>query len=192
MADQHQPTPSSLTPPQFTASHNSLTAFKTPLRTYLATHPQFDGIGVGAFVFKPSGKLLLLQRAPHDSMPLRWEVPGGACDLEDETILHSVARELHEESGLLATRIMETVGGESVFFTRRNLRMCKYSFLVETEGFDVKLDPNEHVKFLWVDEKEAREKKCGDVVLKYTAQGQEESVYEAFGMWKTMQAADKK
>ena len=76
-------------------------------------------------------------------MPLLWEVPGGACDFEDESLLHAVARELCEESGLRARRVEALVlvdgpgsgsasgpgsGGGSgsglgdVFFTRRGKR----------------------------------------------------------------------
>ena len=43
-------------------------------------------------------------------MSNRWEVPGGAVDLEDETILHGVAREAWEESGLKVTAIGPQVG----------------------------------------------------------------------------------
>src|SRR4051812_17959118 len=86
-------------------THPSVAKFATPMKEYLDANPQFNGIMVGAHVYDRAGRLLLLQRAAHDSMPLRWEVPGGACDLEDETILHSVARELWEESGLTPRRM---------------------------------------------------------------------------------------
>lgn len=136
----------------------SLADFQQPMQTYLATHPEFDGIAVGACVFsqpQPQSqsqsdlhsteepRILLVQRAPTDSMPLLWEVPGGACDFEDESLLHAVARELREESGLGARRVEALVlvdgpgsgsasgpgsGGGSgsglgdVFFTRRGRR----------------------------------------------------------------------
>jgi len=50
-------------------------------------------------------RVLLIQRAAHDSMPLRWETPGGGCDDDDISILHSCARELFEEARLRATTI---------------------------------------------------------------------------------------
>ncbi|KXJ87938.1 hypothetical protein Micbo1qcDRAFT_215248 [Microdochium bolleyi] len=53
----------------------------------------------------PPPRVLLVQRAPHDSMPLKWEVPGGGCDEDDPSILHSCARELLEEAGLRATAV---------------------------------------------------------------------------------------
>ncbi|KAK8063901.1 hypothetical protein PG996_008553 [Apiospora saccharicola] len=79
-------------------------------------------------------RILLVQRAAHDSMPLRWEVPGGACDDEDETVLHAVARELWEESGLRAAHIGPQVGEGRAFFTRRGRRMLKVEFLADVQG----------------------------------------------------------
>ncbi|OTA62035.1 hypothetical protein K449DRAFT_382731 [Hypoxylon sp. EC38] len=166
-------------PTTFTSSP-SVASFKQPLRAFLDAHPEFDGIAVGAFVFNPDGKLLLVQRAAHDSLPSLWEIPGGACDFEDESLLHAVARELWEESGLRAKYIVTLVGEGMVFFIKGNRRMCKYSFLTEVEGYNVKLDPNEHQAYLWVTEEEARTGKCGKVEFKYTFNEQREAVYEAF------------
>ncbi|RYP37664.1 hypothetical protein DL767_002837 [Monosporascus sp. MG133] len=141
-------------------------------------------------------RILLLQRAPTDSMPLRWEVPGGACDHEDETLLHAAARELWEESGLRAASIEALVFSGSgtgtgtgvidrdVFFSRRGLRVRKFSFVVGVEEgpAEVRLDPAEHVAFLWVTEEEARRGRCGDVALEFTTSRQREVVLEAFKM----------
>ncbi|KAI0010202.1 NUDIX hydrolase domain-like protein [Xylariaceae sp. FL0662B] len=169
-------------------SSPAVAAFKQPLRAYLDAHPKFDGIAVGACVFSPDAKLLLLQRAAHDSMPLLWEIPGGACDLEDESLLHAVARELWEESRLRLRSVVGLVGdGDGdVFFTRRNLRMCKYSFVAEVDAYDVQLDPNEHEAFLWVTEEEAKARKCGDVKFRYTNKDQENVIHEAFRLKKEM------
>ncbi|RYP51410.1 hypothetical protein DL768_003279 [Monosporascus sp. mg162] len=140
-------------------------------------------------------RILLLQRAPTDSMPLRWEVPGGACDHEDETLLHAAARELWEESGLRAASIEALVFSGSgtgtgtgvidrdVFFSRRGLRLRKFSFVVGVKGpANVRLDPAEHAAFLWVTEEEARRGRCGDVALEFTTPRQREVVLEAFKM----------
>ncbi|ORY63477.1 NUDIX hydrolase domain-like protein, partial [Pseudomassariella vexata] len=172
----------------------SLSPFQVPLKDYLSSHPQFDGIASGALVFKPPTtssplQLLLVQRAAHDSMPLLWEIPGGACDHEDETLLHAVARELWEESGLKAKSIEEQVRGgddelDGVFFTRKGSRLCKYSFLVAVEGFEVKLDANEHQRYVWVTEEEARAKRCGEVELVYTTKSQEAVVFKGFEVWR--------
>lgn len=94
-------------------------------------------------------RILLLQRASTDSMPNLWEIPGGACDAEDESILHSVARELHEEAGVVAKTIGPVVeltskhadsNGEGegegegyVFWTKSGNFVRKYNFLVELQ-----------------------------------------------------------
>ncbi|OTB02230.1 hypothetical protein M426DRAFT_322810 [Hypoxylon sp. CI-4A] len=163
----------------------SLAAFQLSQRAYLDAHPEFTEIVVGAFVFNPDGKLLLVQRAAHDSLPLLWEVPGGSCDWEDESLLHAAARELWEESGLHAKSIVTLVGEGSRFFVREDLRMCKYSFLTEVEGYDVKLDPNEHQAYVWVTEDEARRGKTSSgVEFTYTSKEQQLEVYEAFRLKK--------
>ncbi|TGJ88458.1 hypothetical protein E0Z10_g284 [Xylaria hypoxylon] len=165
--------------PLFT-SDTSVANFKLSLDAYLEMCPKLDGICVGAFVFDKASRLLLVQRAPHDSFPLRWEVPGGSIDAEDETLLHGVARELLEETGLTARHVSGLVGKGYTFLTRRPLCVCKYSFIVDVEAYNVKLDPNEHTAFLWATEDEARAKKCGDVHLVYTTKNQEDSIVEAF------------
>ncbi len=62
-------------------------------------------------------RLLIVQRSANDSMPGKWEVPGGCCDAGDITILHSVAREIHEETGLNVSRIVREIGSSTRFET---------------------------------------------------------------------------
>ncbi|KAK3989442.1 NUDIX hydrolase domain-like protein [Cladorrhinum sp. PSN332] len=149
----------------------SLTPFNLPLPQYLPTRlpnlPPLKYAATGALVFNShSNKILLIQRAPHDSMPLKWEIPGGACDEEDETVLHGLARELWEEAGLRLKNVVRVVG-EDVFFTRGGRLVEKVSFEVEVEDTEgeaegdikIKLDPGEHVRFLWCGEEECRKGK---------------------------------
>lgn len=119
------------TPPgDIPATHPSAEPFRLSPRAFLAAHfPDNTTIktpsslsqtptvlGTGAIVFdrplpapaisRPASsgpRVLLVQRAPHDSMPLKWEVPGGGCDDEDFSVLAACARELWEETGLRAT-----------------------------------------------------------------------------------------
>ena len=51
-----------------------------------------------------SDRVLLLQRAAHSFQPLLWELPGGRCESRDETVIGAAARELWEESGLVASK----------------------------------------------------------------------------------------
>ncbi|GAP88820.1 putative nudix domain protein [Rosellinia necatrix] len=173
-------TPSPDSAPTLFTFDSSVAAFQVPLGAYLKATPPLQGVCVGAFVFDNAGRLLVVQRAPHDSYPLRWEVPGGTIDAEDESILHGLARELWEETGLRARRVLGPVGRGYTFLTRRPLCVCKYSFLVDVEAHDVTLDPNEHAAALWVTEQEATAGRCGDVELAYTSENQENAIRESF------------
>ncbi|KAI0912910.1 NUDIX hydrolase domain-like protein [Ustulina deusta] len=166
--------------PLLFGSDPSVASFNVSLDAYLQTSPELHGICVGAFVFDDTRRLLLVQRAPHDSYPLRWEVPGGSIDAGDETLLHGLARELWEETGLRAQCTSGLVGKGYTFLTRFPSCVCKYSFVVEVEAYDVKLDPNEHSAFLWVTEDDAKAKKCGDLDIVYTTKHQEDVILEAF------------
>lgn len=144
----------------------AVAALHVPAKEFLSTRPLVSGAATGALVFSRAvggqDRVLLIQRAAHDSMPLRWEIPGGACDLEDETMLHGLARELWEEAGLRLKSVVRRVGQEQAFLTRRGLAVVKVTFEVEVEvegsegeGLpEVVLDPNEHVRFLWATEEE--------------------------------------
>jgi 8-oxo-dGTP pyrophosphatase MutT (NUDIX family) len=171
--------------------HPSASLFATSLRTYLAEHSdtQYSYIAVGALVFdrveSTKSKLLLLQRAANDSMPNRWEIPGGCCEDTDETILHGVARELWEEAGLNATFIGPSVGSPYLFSSGSGNKICKFTFVVETEHAaerrpEVRTDPLEHQRFLWASEDEVRSKRAGSVDLVFTTQRQEDTILAAF------------
>lgn len=145
-------------------------------------------------------RILLIQRAAHDSWPHRWEIPGGACDPEDASMLDSVARELWEEAGLTASRIGPLVGGtKHMFVTRTGNLVCRFSFLVDVHresgeggeeaggggggGLQVKLDPNEHQAFVWATEEEVAAGRAGEVELVFTNQQTRDGVLEAFRVW---------
>jgi 8-oxo-dGTP pyrophosphatase MutT (NUDIX family) len=171
-------------------THPSISAFAVPSKTYLAIHTDgltYKYIATGALVFDSSTpkRILLIQRASHDSMGSLWEVPGGGSDSDDPDILHSVARELWEEAGLLAARIGPKVGQDHIFSTRSGKTVCKFNFLVEAKRSEdgqlhVRLDPNEHQSFVWATEEEVKEHRAGDVEIKFTTSEQETVVFEAF------------
>jgi 8-oxo-dGTP diphosphatase len=56
---------------------------------------------VAALIVK-EGKLLVCQRTRHQTMPLKWEFPGGKIE-EGEQPRDALYRELEEELGILAT-----------------------------------------------------------------------------------------
>lgn len=178
--------------PKFAFSFDdTLKEFTVPVKSYLDKHPEYDALATGSLVFHTpsrtdSPRLLIQKRSAHDSMPGRWEIPGGGCDLDDESILHGAVRELWEESGLVAASVKASVGGEQVFFSRRGMRITKVNFEVEVDGGRgekppvVKLDPNEHEAYLWVTEEEARAGRQGEVEVRFTTRGQEEVIWEGF------------
>ncbi|KAJ5813233.1 hypothetical protein N7447_010256 [Penicillium robsamsonii] len=146
--------------------------FTIPLKDFAAARPEFEGLGVGAYIFShadPTPRILLLQRALTDSMPGCWEGPGGACELEtDKTLLDSLVRETLEESGLHVSHIIDLVAVDCWEHHRHNggkIRIAKYSFIVEVQEtlrwsggkqqsvptlqIPVQLERLEHQKFDW-------------------------------------------
>jgi 8-oxo-dGTP pyrophosphatase MutT (NUDIX family) len=144
-------------------------------------------------------RVLLLRRAPTDSMPNLWEVPGGAVDFDDPTILHGAARELWEEAGLHATAFHRVVGPEhgQVFATRRGRLFVKVHFLVNVKAYDVKLDENEHSDFCWATEAECEIGKIRRVIegqeavldIPFTTEAQKAAIMAGFEAWRKVQAA---
>jgi len=57
---------------------------------------------VVAGLIAKDGKLLVCQRTRHQTMPLKWEFPGGKIE-EKEQPRDALRRELEEELGILAT-----------------------------------------------------------------------------------------
>jgi 8-oxo-dGTP diphosphatase len=57
---------------------------------------------VVAALIAQSGKLLVCQRTRHQTMPLKWEFPGGKIE-EGEQPRDALRRELEEELGIRAT-----------------------------------------------------------------------------------------
>jgi 8-oxo-dGTP pyrophosphatase MutT (NUDIX family) len=116
----------------------------------------------------------------------KQEIPGGKVDDTDKTILHAAARELREEAGLEATRVLRKV----TQFTFRDERpgrptktWLKTIFEMEVPNLDeVVLDPVEHQKFLWASEEEIVNDAVGEVKLKYISPSNKAVKLEAFRM----------
>lgn len=132
-----------------------------------------------------SSRILLLQRAASDSHPNKWEPPGGAVDDDDATILHAVARELVEETGLRAARVGGPVGESQLFKRSNGDTVCRFSFAVHVDAgkegeLVVQLDRNEHQSFVWATEDEVRAGEAGDVELDFVPGEVKRTVLLAF------------
>ncbi|KAH7039909.1 NUDIX hydrolase domain-like protein [Microdochium trichocladiopsis] len=75
-------------------------------------------------------KVLLMQRSSHDYMGSRWEVPGGSCDEDDQSIVGAAARELQEEAGLQIAKVLDIVEDDHEWIDHDKV-WRKMTFLVE-------------------------------------------------------------
>ncbi len=170
----------------------SVSDFAVSKRAYLAARPSapFGYIATASLVLDtptiPKPRILLLQRAASDEDPNKWEPPGGACDDDDQSILHAAARELWEEAGLQAARIGGPVG-EPYFFTLSDgKKVCQFHFVVHVKPenggtpFTVKLNPEEHQRFVWATEGDVQARKMGDIELDFTSDQVERIVLRVF------------
>ncbi|KAL2256107.1 hypothetical protein VTK26DRAFT_2176 [Humicola hyalothermophila] len=178
---------------------SSVAPLHKSMKELLSTRTLIAHMATGALVFSRAtgtDRVLIIQRAAHDSMALLWEIPGGACDAEDQTLLHGLARELWEETGLRLKTVVRQVGPENTFFTRSGRVVSKVTFEVEVEGAgggggdderlpEVTLDPNEHVRFLWATEDECR---LGKVIVPGDG-GEQEAVVDIEFTGKAQKAA---
>ena len=114
------------------------------------------------------------------------EIPGGKVDDTDETLLHAAVRELKEETGLTATRVLRKVA-EFTFHDGRPDRpttWLKLIFEMEVEDLNVTLDPVEHQQYLFASEEEINNDLVGDVKLAYISPPNKNVKLEAFRLQK--------
>jgi 8-oxo-dGTP diphosphatase len=57
---------------------------------------------VAALIVRNGDQILICQRTKHQSMPLKWEFPGGKIEVGEQP-RDALKRELEEELGILAT-----------------------------------------------------------------------------------------
>lgn len=189
----------------------SVVHFDTLYEAYLShlqkKSPDLGGLATGAIIFSNNHdaldyasqqhqqRVLLVQRASHDSMPNKWEIPGGAVDA-GETLLGGLAREVREESGLRMTKVRglvrdsgtesETLEDGQLFKTTRGRKVVKFTFVVDVDDASkVKLDPNEHQNYVWATKDECRSKYAirnnrTGLILQFTTHAQEDTIMKAF------------
>ena len=125
-------------------------------------------------------------------MPNKWEVPGGAVDDDDPSLLHAAARELWEEAGLVARHFsyIVTEGRDrepGYEFSNRTgtERWGRISFAADVDSCDrVTLDPNEHQDYAWATEEEVRNQKVGHRSTEFTSKDTQGLLLEGFRLRK--------
>jgi 8-oxo-dGTP diphosphatase len=95
------------------------------------------------------GKLLVCQRTRHQTMPLKWEFPGGKIE-EGEQPRNALRRELEEELGILAN-----VGDEvkRIQHEYPNGGMVELRFFV-VRGFEREIENRIFKDMQWADPKD--------------------------------------
>ncbi|ORY03665.1 NUDIX hydrolase domain-like protein [Clohesyomyces aquaticus] len=164
---------------------SSLQDYMINEKEFYLQNPQIAKLATGAVVFNSEGKILIVQRAANEkAFPDCWEIPGGKVDDTDETILHAVARELKEETGLDAIRFVRKVGefewDENSKRTGIQSKWKKIIFEVEVKDSEITLDPEEHQAFLFAAEEDIVKDKVVDVPLTYIAPDNKSIKLEAF------------
>ncbi|TWU71278.1 hypothetical protein ED733_000788 [Metarhizium rileyi] len=149
-------------------------AYNVPIADYLQENATIENICVGA-VIRSDNEVLLIQRAEHDFAGLMWEVPGGACEHDrDKTILHSVEREVWEETGLRVRSVDRLVDFQEFQDIAGEIKgryiWRKLTFEVEVEeghglggpemrkaiSEAITLDPKEHSDWGWATEENVK------------------------------------
>ena len=124
------------------------------------------GLVVCVWVYDGHGKLLLTKRAPEKSFPGTWENSGGAVRA-GETSLQAIARELREETGIVAQpEEFELIDSGMDGNTHFDYYCLKRQIPIE----DVVLLPGETVDARWVTHQEVhkliRQKKMCYVIAR--------------------------
>ncbi len=143
----------------------------TKTQFYSHCHPplRYNNILVGAVLFQPSTagthKLLLLKRAAHDSaFPNLFAIPGGHVEDNDLSILHSLKREVFEETTMLVRDVVDQIEllawvtekpieGKEMGLLKK-FTSLQLNFVCDVEGWAFKVDPEEHSVGVWANKEE--------------------------------------
>ena len=147
---------------------------------YLAANPSLAALIVSGIIIHKH-RVLLIQRAAHDGFPLKWECPGGQVDTTDETVLHGLCREVHEETGLVVAHVVD-VADTLEFDGQEGERWRKVTFLVVLDGGEVpavRLSAEEHEDAVWATDEEVVAGKCEGREIEFAYEGQKQTVLDA-------------
>ena len=123
-------------------------------------------ISTGVAVVK-DGKILLVRRSIDDFLGGYYELPGGGVD-DGETIEQAAMREVKEETGLVASKVITTFEGFD-YSTDKKPKVRQINLLIETKPGVVKLS-SEHDKFLWAKEEDLNDIKITESMVFFSLQ----------------------
>ncbi len=108
------------------------------------------GIIVHTIIQNDKGEVLILQRSKNnDVLPSYWDIPGGTLE-DGEDPSQGAIRETKEETGL-------SISNVRLFFQKSNVDLSKNKqfitlvFHTKSPSPDIKVNPEEHDAFLWID-----------------------------------------
>ncbi|MEA3272598.1 MAG: NUDIX hydrolase [Patescibacteria group bacterium] len=108
------------------------------------------GLIVHTLIFNDKKQVLITKRAKiNDVLPEYWDIPGGTLE-EGEDPMVGAMRETKEESGI-------DIENPNLFFqfsnidTGKNKQFITLVFLAEYSSGDIKLSPEEHEDYAWID-----------------------------------------
>jgi len=102
-------------------------------------------------IIENGGNILLLKMANNDSLPGKWDFPGGNLEFL-ETFESCVRREALEESGLKIYGI-KRIGFEEIILKKKKKHYILFFYEAKAKGSDVVLS-HEHSDFKWVKKKD--------------------------------------
>jgi 8-oxo-dGTP diphosphatase len=98
-------------------------------------------------VIRRGHEILLVERVPEDSLGGWYELPSGHVD-PGESLLDGLVREVKEETGLKISQI-EGPAGSFDYKTRSGKLARPFNFAVMVYPPEIKLNPEEHTRFVW-------------------------------------------
>jgi 8-oxo-dGTP diphosphatase len=92
-------------------------------------------------------KVLIIQRSEGDSLPGKWDLPGGNLEFL-ENMEEAIKREIREETGLISKKV-ERIGIQEIVVRDRRKHFLLLLYKTKVASGKVKLS-SEHRDFKWI------------------------------------------